>query len=145
MIRSAAAAIPPGDAGPAGSRSAHRRSLDTEHAREADDGPPIPKAPTGTARHRPGRKAGALVVLHRGHLVLYVERGGRTLLSWTEDPHVLGYAAQALASCVRRGVVGALTVERADGQQVLGSGHPVVAALSAAGFHMSPRGLRLRR
>ena len=34
----------------------------------------------------PGRKAGALTVLVDGSLVLYVERGGRTLLSWTEDP-----------------------------------------------------------
>jgi ATP-dependent Lhr-like helicase len=31
--------------------------------------------PTG---HRPGRKAGALVVLTGGELALYVERGGRT-------------------------------------------------------------------
>ena len=30
--------------------------------------------------HRPGRKAGALVVLVDGALVLYVERGGKTLL-----------------------------------------------------------------
>jgi len=38
--------------------------------------------------HRAGRKAGALVVLVDGELVLYVERGGKTLLSWTEDEHV---------------------------------------------------------
>ena len=44
------------------------------------------EAPGG---HRPGRKAGALVVLSGGQLVLYVERGGKTLLSWTEDPAVL--------------------------------------------------------
>ncbi len=35
--------------------------------------------------HRPGRKAGALVVLVDGALVFYVERGGKTLLSFTED------------------------------------------------------------
>src|SRR5579875_3531676 len=35
--------------------------------------------------HKPGRKAGALVILVGGDLVLYVERGGRTLLSWTSD------------------------------------------------------------
>ena len=35
--------------------------------------------------HKPGRKAGALVVLVDGALALYVERGGRTLLSWTDD------------------------------------------------------------
>ena len=35
--------------------------------------------------HQPGRKAGALVVLVDGELVLYVERGGKTLLTWTES------------------------------------------------------------
>ena len=40
--------------------------------------------------HQPGRKAGALVVLVDGGLVLYVERGGRTLLSWTDDPAPAG-------------------------------------------------------
>ena len=40
---------------------------------------------------------------------------------------------------------GGITVEKADGGQVLGSGHPVVAALEDAGFHLTPRGLRMRR
>ena len=35
--------------------------------------------------HRPGRKAGALVVLVDGCLTLYVERGGKTLLTWSDD------------------------------------------------------------
>jgi len=43
--------------------------------------------------HRPGRKAGALTVLTEGSLVLYVERGGRTLLSWTDDPDLLAPSA----------------------------------------------------
>src|SRR5919107_3164650 len=34
--------------------------------------------------HRPGRKPGALVVLVGGALIFYVERGGRTLLSFTD-------------------------------------------------------------
>ncbi len=108
----------------------------------AADGPAGTPAAT---RHRPGRKAGALVVLRHGAPILYLERGGRTLLAWSTDPQALGQAAQALAGCVRRGSVGPLTVERVDGRPVLGSDHPVVAALSAAGFHLSPRGLRLRR
>ena len=36
--------------------------------------------------HRPGRKAGALVVLVDGELVMYVERGGKSLLTWSDDP-----------------------------------------------------------
>ncbi|WP_426566580.1 ATP-dependent helicase [Angustibacter sp. McL0619] len=96
-------------------------------------------------QHKPGRKAGALVVLNDGALVLYVERGGRTLLSFTDDEQQLSAAADALALAVREGALGRLTVERADGAGLLGSGHPMVAALEAAGFHATPRGLRLRR
>jgi ATP-dependent Lhr-like helicase len=95
--------------------------------------------------HQPGRKAGALVVLVDGELVLYVERGGKSLLTWTESTDALQRAADALALAVREGALGRLTVERTDGSQVLGSGHPVADALSRAGFHTTPRGLRLRR
>jgi ATP-dependent Lhr-like helicase len=97
------------------------------------------------AGHKPGRKAGALVVLVDGSLTLYVERGGRTLLSWTDDQALLQAAADALALAVREGALGKLTVEKADGDPVLGSDHPLAAALAGAGFHATPRGLRLRR
>ncbi|WP_122817870.1 ATP-dependent helicase [Nocardioides pantholopis] len=93
--------------------------------------------------HRPGRKAGALVVLVDGRLVLYVERGGRTLLTWSEDPDLLGPAAQALADAARRGSLGRLTVERADGEQLLGATTPLRTALQDAGFVSTPKGLRL--
>ncbi|HYB88451.1 MAG TPA: crosslink repair DNA glycosylase YcaQ family protein, partial [Streptosporangiaceae bacterium] len=92
--------------------------------------------------HRPGRKAGALVVLADGQLVLYVERGGKTLLSWTSDPAVLAPAAAGLAEAVRGGALGRLTVERADGSGVYES--PLAQALADAGFRPTPRGLRLR-
>lgn len=108
------------------------------------------KASDSTARaakrgHQPARKAGALVVQVDGELVLYVERGGKTLLSWTDDPGRLQSAADALALAVREGALGRLTVEKADGGALLGSGHPLVQALANAGFHATPRGLRLRR
>lgn len=95
--------------------------------------------------HQPARKAGALVVLVDGELVLYVERGGKTLLSWTDDADRLQSAADALALAVREGALGRLLVEKADGDALLGSGHPLVRALASAGFHATPRGLRLRR
>ncbi len=98
-----------------------------------------------TSKHQPGRKAGALVVLIDGALVLYVERGGRTLLTWTDSTDALQSAADALALAVREGALGRLTVEKADGAPVLGSADPLAAALLAAGFHATPRGLRLRR
>jgi ATP-dependent helicase Lhr and Lhr-like helicase len=104
---------------------------------------PWPDRPGETpGGHRPGRKAGALVVLADGHLILYVERGGRTLLSWTSDAAVLGPAAAALAEAVRDGALGRLTVERADGSAVHDS--PLARALESAGFRPTPRGLRLR-
>jgi len=93
--------------------------------------------------HKPGRKAGALVVLVDGDLVLYVERGGKTLLTWTDDERLLGPAARALGDAVRRGALGRLTVERADGTAVLGAGEtPLRRALTEAGFVATPRGLR---
>ncbi|MHA7126483.1 ATP-dependent helicase [Janibacter indicus] len=94
--------------------------------------------------HQPGRKAGALVVAVDGRLVLYVERGGRTLLSWPSDDETLEAAARGLADAVQRGALGRLTVQRADGAAVLGSQEPLARALTGAGFTMTPRGLRLR-
>jgi ATP-dependent Lhr-like helicase len=105
---------------------------------------PWPDRPGETpASHRPGRKAGALTVLVDGSLVLYVERGGRTLLSWTEDGAVLAPATAALAAAVRAGALGRLTVERADGERA-GGDSPLTQALETAGFRPTPRGLRLR-
>ncbi|MCK9897383.1 helicase-related protein, partial [Frankia sp. AgB32] len=106
--------------------------------------PPRPDAAAETAAgHRPGRKAGALVVLVDGDLVLYVERGGRSLLSWNADDHIIGLAVEALARAVVDGSLGRLTVEKADGEAVAASA--LGAALTRAGFHPTPRGgLRLR-
>ncbi|GIF02834.1 DEAD/DEAH box helicase [Actinoplanes siamensis] len=104
---------------------------------DSGDGEPVAKA-----GHRAGRKAGALVVLVGGELVLYVERGGRTLLSFADDPEVLAAAGQALAGSVRSGALGPMSVERADGESVHAS--PLRDALQTAGFRATPRGLRLR-
>ena len=92
--------------------------------------------------HKPARKAGALVVLVDGTLVLYVERGGKTLLSFSSDESCLPPAVDALALAVRDGALGKLTVTKADGEAALTS--PLGLALEAAGFRPTPRGLRLR-
>ena len=104
--------------------------------------------PVGTADggHRPGRKGGALVVLVDGALVLYLERGGRTVLSFSPDPTVLIAAADGLAVTTRTRRTGRLTIARVDGVEVLGGGAlhgPVGQALVGAGFAPTPRGLRL--
>jgi ATP-dependent Lhr-like helicase len=96
---------------------------------------------------RPGRKAGALVVLVDGAPTVYVERGGRTLLTFTPDPDLLGPGVRALATAVRQGALGKITVERVDGKAILGRGEQRSAlrqALEEAGFIATPRGLRLR-
>ncbi|MFD7656914.1 ATP-dependent helicase [Actinosynnema sp. NPDC059797] len=98
--------------------------------------------PLGEGRHRPGRKAGALVVLVDGVAVLYVERGGRSLLSFTEEEAPLRAAAQALGRAVRDGWLGQLAVQRADGEVALGS--RLAGVLQEAGFRATPKGLRLR-
>ncbi|MFE4539406.1 ATP-dependent helicase [Streptomyces scopuliridis] len=102
-----------------------------------------PDPPDG-AGHKPGRKAGSLVVLVDGELTLYMERGGKTLLSWPTDPEdpSLRAAAEALASAARAGALGTVTVERTNGTPALTS--PLGRALESAGFHATPRGLRLR-
>jgi len=95
--------------------------------------------------HRPGRKAGALVVLVDGNLALYVERGGRTLLTFSEEESVTAAAIESLGTAVRRGALGKLTVERADGASVLGADSAQIRlALEAAGFIATSKGLRLR-
>jgi ATP-dependent Lhr-like helicase len=99
-------------------------------------------ATVGESKHRPGRKAGALVVLVDGLPGLYVERGGRSLLSFTEDEAALRAASHALAGAVREGWLGSLAVERADGVGSLGS--HLAEVLTEAGFRATPKGLRLR-
>lgn len=109
-----------------------------------------PANPYGTALpwpdreggHRAGRKAGSVVVLVDGELVIYVEKGGRTLLSYTDDEDILQPAVDALALAARDGALGRLHVERADGEEVHDTAF--AKALVAAGFKPSSRGLRLR-
>lgn len=104
---------------------------------------PWPEPPDG-AGHKPGRKAGSLVVLVDGELALYMERGGKTLLAWPTDPEdpALRAAAAALAAAARAGALGTVTVERTNGVSALTS--PLGRTLEAAGFLATPRGLRLR-
>ena len=113
----------------------------------ADPGQPYGAAlpwpePVGDGKHRPARKAGALAVLVDGVPALYVERGGKSLLSFTEAEDQLRAAAEALARSVREGWLGQLAVQRADGEGALGSKLSVV--LQEAGFRATPKGLRLR-
>jgi ATP-dependent Lhr-like helicase len=94
-------------------------------------------------KHRPGRKAGALIVLVDGAPVYYLERGGKTALVFTEDEDQLRAGARSLASTVTAGRIEKLGIEQVNGTFVLGT--PTGHALREAGFVETPRGLRLRR
>jgi ATP-dependent Lhr-like helicase len=106
------------------------------------------------APHRPSRGAGCHVVLMGGRPVLYAERGGHTLLTFTHDSATeaegdaqLAAAARLLHDSVKSGAVGALTITRVNGSPVMepgGSDH-VRRALEEAGFGLTPRGYRVPR
>lgn len=117
-------------------------------------------------KHKPGRKAGAVVILVDGELTLYLERGGKTLLTFTDRADRVEASAPLIGQLVRAGVADKIVIETAGGVDVLSSPeplpptpdqpdaaaedgeHPVLTlrrALLAAGFYATPRGLRMRK
>ncbi|RZS56429.1 Lhr family ATP dependent helicase [Microcella putealis] len=94
-----------------------------------------------STKHRPGRKAGSLVALVDGHLAVYLERGGKSALAFTDDEAELAAAAAELAATVRARLR-SLRVERVNQHSVFGT--VLADALTAAGFVATPQGLRLR-
>ncbi|RLY94166.1 DEAD/DEAH box helicase [Kocuria tytonicola] len=100
-----------------------------------------------STKHRPGRKAGAVVVLVDGALTLYLERGGKTALAFVSDAGLLHLAAEAVAGLVQRKAVDSLVVEKVNGDSVLSSEELVTAVrdgLLAGGFYQTPKGVRMR-
>jgi ATP-dependent helicase Lhr and Lhr-like helicase len=95
---------------------------------------------------RPARVAGAYVVLVADEPVLYVERGGRSLLT-LHDEHggheadPVREALVALAEAVRTGRLGKLSLERIDSEPAISS--PLAATFVELGFHPGPRRLTL--
>lgn len=91
----------------------------------------------------PGRVPGAHVVLVDWLPALYLERGGRSLLTLTgEGSDALAPALAALAAAARAGRIGRLAIERLDGEPALGSA--LEPALIELGFDPGPRRLTLR-
>jgi ATP-dependent helicase Lhr and Lhr-like helicase len=94
-------------------------------------------------RRRPARVAGAHVVLIGAEQALYVESGGRGIVSYVADdePERLRSALEALAAAVRTGRIRKLDLERVDGEAVVGSRlEPLLIEL---GFRAGPRKLTL--
>lgn len=84
----------------------------------------------------------ALVVVDGGEPTLYLRLGSGAALTFGARPVMLERAARAVAETVRERGLGTVSVERVDGADVFGT--PLDAALVAAGFHVTPKGLRLR-
>ncbi len=108
------------------------------------------------ADRRPARVEGAYVVLVDAEPLLYVERGGRGLLTLVGeagqgvhapaeraggDPDGLQQALAALAEAVRAGRVPKLNLERIDGEPAVGS--RLAEQLVSLGFQPGPRRLTL--
>jgi ATP-dependent helicase Lhr and Lhr-like helicase len=92
------------------------------------------------AARRPARAAGAWVVLVGGRPGLYVERGGRGLVTF--EPELLAPAVAALAEAVRAGRIRRLAPERADGEPLAGT--DMERVLLEHGFLQGHRRLVLR-
>jgi ATP-dependent Lhr-like helicase len=90
------------------------------------------------------RSAGAYVVLVDGEPVVYLGAGGKSLetLPGFADAYKAAFALSAQRQLLADGRVRALQIERVDGASVNDSPH--AAALIAAGFQRSYRGLSLR-
>ncbi|OZB89829.1 MAG: DEAD/DEAH box helicase, partial [Microbacterium sp. 14-71-5] len=97
--------------------------------------------------HRPGRKAGELVVLVDGALALYLGRGGKTVLAFTDDEEELRAATADLAAMAKARRLETLTVEKVNGDGMYGTagGSLLGRLLQEAGFVATPRGYTLRK
>ena len=98
-------------------------------------GAALPWPPTA---FRPGRAGGAHVVLHEGALCAYLERGGKSVVTFGDD-HSL-WAAAVVERKVS-GRVKRIELTKIDGVPV--REHAAASALRAAGFVDSYRGLLL--
>ncbi len=121
----------------------------------ADPGQPygaaLPWPKRDIQERRPSRVAGAYVVLVADEPVLYVERGGRSLLTFAGavpapsvgrgEADALEHGLRALAEAVRASRVPKLALERIDGEAATGS--VLAATLLELGFHSGPRRLTL--
>jgi ATP-dependent Lhr-like helicase len=95
--------------------------------------------PLHEGRHRPKRAAGAHVVIAEGRLLAYLERGGRSLLTFSDDAGDLAAVAGALSSLVDDRRVDRLQLQRIDGEEPLDQA--LVGHLRAADFVDNPRGM----
>jgi ATP-dependent Lhr-like helicase len=92
---------------------------------------------------RPARQAGSQVVLVDGRCALYVERGGRSLVTFPSTADDATAWLPALRGLVEEGRLAKLEVTKVDGQDVFET--DLVEVLTDAGFTAGYRGVVLRR
>lgn len=104
---------------------------------------PWPRAGDDDRRHLQ-RAAGAYVVIVNGQPVLYLERGGRSILTLPDsaDERLLAPALECLHTLAARRPRQTLTIERVDAEPAASS--PLAAALLDVGFVSGYRGLVYR-
>jgi len=86
----------------------------------------------------PGRHAGAFVIINDGSLIAFVERGGRSILTWDAEPSVLVAGVMDVARQRRR----TMTVANINGESSMDSS--LGEAMLAAGFATGYKGLTYR-
>jgi len=90
---------------------------------------------------RPARTAGSLVVLDDGVPVVWLERGGRSLVTFASAEHRLGWI-EALQCRAKDGLLRRLEIAKVDGEPVRDT--PWAQRLEAAGFLQGYRGMVYR-
>jgi len=89
---------------------------------------------------RPSRSAGAFVITAGGRLVVFIERGGRKILTFTDDEDLLRQAVDRLRKLAGRRR--RFEIETVDGEKAVST--PLGALLVEAGFVDSYKGLAFK-
>jgi ATP-dependent Lhr-like helicase len=89
---------------------------------------------------RPARAAGAQVVLVDGEAAAYLERGGRTLVTFPKAQETDAWV-DGLVALVKEHRVGRLSIQKIDGDTAASS--PIASLLRASGFQEGYKGLTL--
>ena len=89
------------------------------------------------------RASGAVVVMREGHLLLYLDRGGRHLLTFGEDELLLSEALEGLRDLLAERNRKAIRIDKVDGQGALQS--PRADWLRSHGLSADHRGFAIER
>src|SRR5690606_19207248 len=104
---------------------------------------PWPQQEGAKEGRQPRRSPGALLVLVDGAPALYLERGGKALVTFDAAPALLERGFDALRAHLARRSRRTIHIETIDGEPALRSPH--ASTLKALGFGFDHRGLVVER